>query len=156
MRCGGAGSRGAWTARGDAVDFGPVGITGFPPAVARHATLHDPARVLREAEVRRRVLNRHTPSPAEGDTTYGFTARLACALDESDRGDCVRAGVAEAGEVELGGEASAAHPGVRAPGCAAEAGRAVAPCPAWVSCGCGGCRSGRPRPRCSGGPPPCR
>ncbi|MEW2051673.1 DUF6221 family protein [Streptomyces sp. NPDC005476] len=52
---------GQWAARGDTVDFRQVDLTGFHPAIAQHVALHDPARVLREVEAKRRVLDRHVP-----------------------------------------------------------------------------------------------
>ncbi|SDJ39880.1 DUF6221 family protein [Streptomyces indicus] len=38
-----------------------------PVAAACHIAAHDPARVLREIEAKRRILARHVLSPAEGD-----------------------------------------------------------------------------------------
>ncbi|MFE4829970.1 DUF6221 family protein [Streptomyces sp. NPDC056672] len=39
----------------------------FHPTIALHVALHDPARVLREVEAKRRLLSRHVLSPATGD-----------------------------------------------------------------------------------------
>lgn len=46
----------------DGVDFVPGELAGLHPAVALHVALHDPARVLREVEAKRRVLTRHASS----------------------------------------------------------------------------------------------
>ncbi|MEU5281048.1 DUF6221 family protein [Streptomyces asoensis] len=42
-------------------------LSGFHPTIALHVALHDPARVLREVAVKRRVLARHALGPATGD-----------------------------------------------------------------------------------------
>ncbi|MFJ9576236.1 DUF6221 family protein [Streptomyces sp. NPDC101191] len=65
-RCDGDGC-GQWTAQEGTVDFSRGELAGFPPPIALHVALHDPARVLREIEARRRVLARHEFSPAIGD-----------------------------------------------------------------------------------------
>jgi hypothetical protein len=79
--CDGDGCCGKWTARGDTVDFCQGDLTGFHPAIAQHVALHDPARVLREVEAKRRVLNRHTLSPAEGDPERPWDDRDDCQFD---------------------------------------------------------------------------
>jgi hypothetical protein len=61
-RCDGDGC-GEWAAHGHTVDFCQGQLSGFHPTIARH----DPARVLREVEAKRRVLSRHVLSPATGD-----------------------------------------------------------------------------------------
>jgi hypothetical protein len=66
-RCDGDGCCGEWSARGDTVDFCQLDISGFHPTIAQHVALHDPARVLREVEAKRRVLSRHVLSPAVVD-----------------------------------------------------------------------------------------
>ncbi|MBW8487611.1 DUF6221 family protein [Actinomadura parmotrematis] len=65
-RCDGDGC-GEWVAQGHAVDFCQSRLAGFHPTIALHVALHDPARVLREIEAKRRVLARHALSPAGGD-----------------------------------------------------------------------------------------
>ncbi|MFE7706642.1 DUF6221 family protein [Streptomyces sp. NPDC057486] len=37
---------GEWTAPGGTVDFCRIDLSGFPPVIARHIAVHDPARVL--------------------------------------------------------------------------------------------------------------
>ncbi|MEV7834387.1 DUF6221 family protein [Streptomyces subrutilus] len=59
--------RAEWTAHGHTVDLGRGEVSGLHPAIALHAALHDPARILREVEAKRRVLARHVLSPATGD-----------------------------------------------------------------------------------------
>ncbi|MFI8001667.1 DUF6221 family protein [Streptomyces sp. NPDC086010] len=54
-RCDGDGC-GEWSAHGHTVDFCQVDLSGFHPTIARHVALHDPARVLREIEAKRRIL----------------------------------------------------------------------------------------------------
>ncbi|MCI3272358.1 DUF6221 family protein [Streptomyces cylindrosporus] len=56
-------------------------LSGFHPAIARHVALHDPVRVLREVEAKRRVLDRHTLSPAEGDPERPWDDRDDCQFD---------------------------------------------------------------------------
>ncbi|MCT9011692.1 DUF6221 family protein [Streptomyces rhizosphaerihabitans] len=73
--------RGGWTARGDTVGFRQVDLTGFHPSIAQHVALHDPVRVLREVEAKRRVLNRHRLSPAEGDPERPWDDRDDCQFD---------------------------------------------------------------------------
>ncbi|MFB7336913.1 hypothetical protein FNH09_09800 [Streptomyces adustus] len=80
-RCDGAGCCGEWVASGDTVDFCQVSLAGFHPAVARHVARHDPARVLREVEAKRRVLNRHALSSAEGDPERPWANRDDCQFD---------------------------------------------------------------------------
>jgi Family of unknown function (DUF6221) len=58
QRCDGDGC-GEWSAHGHTVDFCQVDLPGFHPAIALHVALHDPARVLREIEAKRRILARH-------------------------------------------------------------------------------------------------
>ncbi|GAA3793857.1 DUF6221 family protein [Streptomyces phyllanthi] len=70
-----------WSACGDAVDFGQAESSGFDPAIAQHIALHDPARVLREVGARRRVLARHTLSPALGDPELPWENRDDCQFD---------------------------------------------------------------------------
>ncbi|WRZ91670.1 DUF6221 family protein [Streptomyces sp. NBC_01007] len=81
QRCEAAGCCGEWTARGDTVDFRQVDLTGFHPSIAQHVALHDPVRVLREVEAKRRVLNRHRLSPAEGDPERPWDDRDDCQFD---------------------------------------------------------------------------
>ncbi|MFH0173441.1 DUF6221 family protein [Streptomyces cacaoi] len=66
---------GEWTARGDKVGFRQGDLTGFHHAIAQHVALHDPVRVLPEVEAKRRVLNRHRLSPAEGDPQRSWDDR---------------------------------------------------------------------------------
>ncbi|MEU0436224.1 DUF6221 family protein [Streptomyces sp. NPDC006290] len=80
-RCDGAGFPAKWPAHGAAVDFGQGDATGFHPAVAQHTALHDPVRVLREVEAKRRVLNRHTLSPSEGDPELPWNDIDDCQFD---------------------------------------------------------------------------
>ena len=80
-RCDGAGFSAELIAHGAAVDFGRGDLTGFLTAVARLVALHDPARVLREVEAKRHVLNRHTLSPAEGDPERPWDDRDDCRFD---------------------------------------------------------------------------
>ncbi|MER5913610.1 DUF6221 family protein [Streptomyces sp. NPDC001982] len=80
-RCDGAGFSAKWTAHGAAVDFGHGDLTGFHTVIAQHVALHDPVRVLREVEAKRRVLNRHTLSPAEGDPERPWDDRDDCQFD---------------------------------------------------------------------------
>lgn len=80
-RCGGAGFSAEWIAHEATVDFGQEDRTGFHTTIARHVALHDPARVLREVEAKRRVLNRHTFSPAEGDPERPWNDRDDCQFD---------------------------------------------------------------------------
>ncbi|MFD8010836.1 DUF6221 family protein [Streptomyces sp. NPDC058955] len=61
-RCDGDGC-GEWSATGHTVDFCQTDLPGFHPTIARHVALHDPARVLREIEAKRRILNRHRHDP---------------------------------------------------------------------------------------------
>ncbi|MGW5351387.1 DUF6221 family protein [Streptomyces sp. NPDC004031] len=77
-RCEGGGE---WTADGYTVDFGREARAGLPPAVAPHVALHDPARVLREVEAKRRVLARHGLSPAVGDPELPWDDRDDCQYD---------------------------------------------------------------------------
>ncbi|MEU6143227.1 DUF6221 family protein [Streptomyces sp. NPDC047081] len=49
--------------------------------VARHVALHDPVRVLREVEAKRRVLSRHALSPAAGDPERPWDDRDDCQFD---------------------------------------------------------------------------
>ncbi|WP_327402599.1 DUF6221 family protein [Streptomyces sp. NBC_01288] len=80
-RCDGAGFSTEWIAHGAAVDFGQGDPTGFHTAVARHVALYDPARVLREVEAKRHVLDRHALSPAEGDPERPWDDREDCRFD---------------------------------------------------------------------------
>ncbi|WP_405662004.1 DUF6221 family protein [Streptomyces sp. NBC_01166] len=61
-RCDGDGC-GEWFAHGQTVDFCQVDLPGFHPTIALHVALHDPARVLREIEAKRRILARHARDP---------------------------------------------------------------------------------------------
>ncbi|QNS08326.1 DUF6221 family protein [Streptomyces xanthii] len=54
---------GKWSAHGDTVDFCQVDLSGFHPTIALHVALHDPARILREIEAKRRILARHAREP---------------------------------------------------------------------------------------------
>ncbi|WP_217178488.1 DUF6221 family protein [Streptomyces sp. AC495_CC817] len=72
---------GEWVARGGRVDVGLVGFDGLPPALAQHVALHDPVRVLREVEAKRRVLERHALSPAEGDPERPWDDHDDCQYD---------------------------------------------------------------------------
>ncbi|MEV6506769.1 DUF6221 family protein [Streptomyces sp. NPDC051642] len=80
-RCDGAGFSAEWITHTIAVDFGRGDPTSFHTAIARHVALHDPARVLREVEAKRHVLNRHTLSPAEGDSERPWDDRDDCQFD---------------------------------------------------------------------------
>ncbi|WEH38039.1 DUF6221 family protein [Streptomyces sp. AM 2-1-1] len=61
-RCDGDGDGcGEWSAHGHTVDFCQVDLSGFHPTIALHVALHDPARVLREVEAKRRILARPRP-----------------------------------------------------------------------------------------------
>ncbi|GGK32137.1 hypothetical protein GCM10011583_74870 [Streptomyces camponoticapitis] len=62
-RCDGDDGCGEWSARGDMVDFCQTDLSGLPPTIALHVALHDPARVLREIEAKRRILARHARDP---------------------------------------------------------------------------------------------
>ncbi|MGW5003094.1 DUF6221 family protein [Streptomyces hydrogenans] len=79
-RCGGDGC-GEWTVQGHTVDFCRGELAGFHPAIALHVALHDPARVLREVEAKRRVLARHAFSPAIGDPELPWDNRDDCQYD---------------------------------------------------------------------------
>lgn len=79
-RCGGD-DCGEWAAHGHTVDFCQSELPGFPPTIALHVALHDPARVLREVEARRRVLARHVLSPATGDPELPWDNRDDCQYD---------------------------------------------------------------------------
>lgn len=57
---GGGDDCGAWTAAGETVDFDQYEIGGFHPSTAAHVARHDPARVLREVEAKRRLLEQFT------------------------------------------------------------------------------------------------
>jgi hypothetical protein len=81
QRCDRAGFSAEWTAHGAAVDFGQGDPTGVDAVIAHHVALHDPVRVLREVEAKRRVLNRHTLSPAEGDPERPWDDRDDCQFD---------------------------------------------------------------------------
>ncbi|WP_071528846.1 DUF6221 family protein [Streptomyces mutabilis] len=61
-RCDGDGC-GEWSAHGPTVDFCQMDLSGFHSTIALHVALHDPARVLREIEARRRILDRHAHDP---------------------------------------------------------------------------------------------
>ncbi|MGE6726811.1 DUF6221 family protein [Streptomyces niveus] len=76
-RCGGD-DCGEWTAHGHTVDFCQSELPGFHPTTALHVALHDPARVLREVEAKRRVLARHVLSPATGDPELPWDNRDDC------------------------------------------------------------------------------
>ncbi|MFE6833416.1 DUF6221 family protein [Streptomyces sp. NPDC057705] len=58
---------GEWTAHGHTVDFCRGDLSGFHPTIALHVALHEPPRVLREIEAKRRMLARHALSPATGN-----------------------------------------------------------------------------------------
>lgn len=79
-RCDGDGC-GEWSAQGHTVDFCQVELSGFHPTIALHVALHDPARVLREVEAKRRVLARHALSPATGDPELPWANRDDCQYD---------------------------------------------------------------------------
>ncbi|MER6393626.1 DUF6221 family protein [Streptomyces sp. NPDC001523] len=79
-RCDGDGC-GRWSAHGNTVEFCEVEISGFHPAIAQHLALHDPTRVLREIEAKRRVLARHVLSPAVGDPQPPWDDRDDCQFD---------------------------------------------------------------------------
>ncbi|MCQ4207938.1 DUF6221 family protein [Streptomyces longispororuber] len=68
-------------AHGHTVDFCHGELAGFRPTIALHVTLHDPARALREVEAKRRVLARHTLSPATGDPELPWDNRDDCQFD---------------------------------------------------------------------------
>jgi len=72
---------GVWTAHGRTLDFCQVELSGFHPAIALHVALHDPARVLREIEAKRRVLARHALRPATGNPELPWDNRDDCQYD---------------------------------------------------------------------------
>ncbi|MEU9028692.1 DUF6221 family protein [Streptomyces sp. NPDC048383] len=76
-RCDGDGC-GRWSADGHTVDFCQVKLAGVHPTTALHVALHDPARVLREVEAKRRILARHALSPAVGDPELPWDDRDDC------------------------------------------------------------------------------
>ncbi|MEU1193973.1 DUF6221 family protein [Streptomyces sp. NPDC005859] len=80
-RCGDGDGCGTWIARGHTVDFCQSELSGFHPTIALHVALHDPARVLREVEAKRRVLARHVLSPATGDQELPWDNRDDCQYD---------------------------------------------------------------------------
>ena len=82
-RCDSDGRR-RWIAHGHTVDFGQVGLSGFDPAIAEHVALHAPDRVLRQITARRRILARHTLSPAVGDPELPWDNRNDCQYDGED------------------------------------------------------------------------
>ncbi|WP_406305248.1 DUF6221 family protein [Streptomyces sp. NBC_00885] len=55
----------------------------FHPTIAQHVALHDPARVLRDVEAKRRVPARHTLSPPIGDPALPWDNRSDCQYDEA-------------------------------------------------------------------------
>ncbi|GGK30712.1 hypothetical protein GCM10011583_73160 [Streptomyces camponoticapitis] len=61
-RCDGDGC-GESSAQGHTVDFCQVDLPGFDPTIAPHVALHDPARVQREIEAKRRIPTRHARDP---------------------------------------------------------------------------------------------
>lgn len=69
---------GEWTATGHTVGFRQSELSGFRPTIALEVALHDPARVLREVEAKRRVLARHVLSPAKGDPELPWDNRDDC------------------------------------------------------------------------------
>lgn len=79
-RCDGDGC-GQWSAHGYTVDFCQAELSGFHPTIARHVALHDPARVLREVEAKRRILARHVLSPATGDPELPWDNCDDCQFD---------------------------------------------------------------------------
>ncbi|MFB6557726.1 DUF6221 family protein [Streptomyces sp. NPDC056400] len=79
-RCDGDGC-GRWSAHGHTVDFCQAELAGFHPTIASHVALHDPARVLREVEAKRRVLARHDLAPAVGDPETPWDDRDDCRFD---------------------------------------------------------------------------
>ncbi|MEV7565473.1 DUF6221 family protein [Streptomyces tanashiensis] len=79
-RCDGDGC-GQWAAQGHTVDFSHSELSGFHPMIALHVALHDPARVLREVEAKRRILARHEFSPAIGDPELPWDNRDDCQYD---------------------------------------------------------------------------
>ncbi|MER5779555.1 DUF6221 family protein [Streptomyces sp. NPDC002039] len=80
-RCCGGDGCGRWSARGHAVDFCQVELSGFHPTIAAHVALHDPARIRREVEAKRRILARHVLSPAVGDPELPWDDRDDCQFD---------------------------------------------------------------------------
>ncbi|MFD9575830.1 DUF6221 family protein [Streptomyces sp. NPDC059982] len=56
-------------------------ISGVHPTIALHGALHDPARILREIEAKRRVLARHVLGPATGDPELPWDNRDDCQYD---------------------------------------------------------------------------
>ncbi|MET8628863.1 DUF6221 family protein [Kitasatospora sp. NPDC004669] len=83
-RCDGGDDCGTWIADGSTVDFCHSELAGFHPTVAAHIARHDPARVLREVAAKRRVLRRHTLSPASGDPDLPWDNRYDCQYDGDD------------------------------------------------------------------------
>ncbi|MEV0036214.1 DUF6221 family protein [Streptomyces sp. NPDC050804] len=82
-RCDGDDRR-QWNAREDTVDFCQMDLSGFHPTIAQHVALHDPARVLRDVEAKRRVLARHVLSPPIGDPEIPWANRSDCQYDGED------------------------------------------------------------------------
>jgi len=80
-RCARAAGCGEWTGHGNAVHSRQVDLTEFDPAIAQHVARHDPARVLRDVEAKRRVMSRHTLSPAGGDPERPWDDRDDCQFD---------------------------------------------------------------------------
>jgi hypothetical protein len=72
-RCDGDGC-GEWSAHGRTVDFCQVEHSGFHPAIAQHVARHDPARVLREIDAKRRILARHARDPWPCDDLQDLAA----------------------------------------------------------------------------------
>ncbi len=73
--CDGNDECGEWVASSDSVDFCQVSLSGFPPTIAQHVAPHDPARILREVDAKRRILSHHTLSPAGGDPELPWNPR---------------------------------------------------------------------------------
>ncbi|MER5889755.1 DUF6221 family protein [Streptomyces sp. NPDC001941] len=75
--CDGDDACGQWTAHGHTVDFCHLDLSGFPPTIAQHIALHDPARTLRDIEAKRRVLTRHAHDPWPCDDLRDLAAPYA-------------------------------------------------------------------------------
>lgn len=119
-RCDGDGC-GEWSAHGHTVDFCQVDVSGFHATIALHVALHDPARVLREIEAKRRILARHALSPAVGDPELPWDDRDDCQFDGDPWpcDDLLDLASPYADHADFPGKPEAAHPGaVRTTGAA--------------------------------------
>ncbi|WP_261995118.1 DUF6221 family protein [Streptomyces sp. me109] len=63
------------------MNFCQAELSGVRPTIALYIALHDPARVRREVEAKRRVLARHVLSSAAGDSELPWDNRDDCRYD---------------------------------------------------------------------------